>query len=345
MNLGLIGAIGGLGAGISSLGQSMMKDIESREADARQRAIDEWKLRMQEEYAIRKDERAAAAQEAMQRRDADILMRADDAAKQSLREREFERFRNDLGQTDASEAQLREVFERQYFDREVAPGDANSRRYDPANSEFSRERFRQAQHMGASSGLLKTVYDDYKLDLSLEDKEQQRERQARLDAMNERRTNALIEQGERRAAAAEASSQAALLRATRSPAEGRSSDDGEKEIKRLERRYKIAMDAKPKEPKLSTKRAREDYQAELARWEMDHGEAVRAYMSALQGGPVDPPATPQPGSAKVNTQPISTPPSNGQRRLSDLPPGTRQIGTANGRPVYQLPDGTRVIKQ
>lgn len=48
-------------------------------------------------------------------------------------------------------------------------------------------------------------------------------------------------------------------------------------------------------------------------------------------------------SGATSTKPSSSKPAGGQSVIKSLPEGARQIGTSNGKPVYQTPDGKKFI--
>lgn len=322
MNLGLLGAIGGLGQGISNLGQTMMKDIESREADERQRVIDMWKLQMQEEYAIKREEREAARTEAENKRTLGILMASDENARKTLAEREFEKFKRDLGQTDATDEQLRQVFEQQYFDQSVAPGDAQSDRYNPLESGFIRQQRIEAAKLGASSGLLSTLYTQEKDALN-------HERQAVLDAQKQaeaerRRINdeRRLDISERRADAAMTTAAAALARAnlTSATADNDKLTPRQKsELKIIEDELKAARDNLSKALGATARKAAEERLA-LAE------QKFQAFWGNVDGGTKPEPTKPEPPKP-AEPKPLPLPPrSAGKEAL--------KVGA-----VYQTPRG------
>lgn len=179
----LAGFLGGLAKG--------GLDIINTE-EAQQRKIEDEARR--EEATMRAEERRALAetkrqetleafrlarQEADRKRDASDMIGASEDAEKAVSDRGFERFKSDLGQTDASPEELRKVYESQYHDKTVG-GFQGADRYDVKESEKAKERLNQLQRRGASSGLISSGYTDYKDTAN-------RERQAEVDAFNVRK--------------------------------------------------------------------------------------------------------------------------------------------------------------
>ena len=159
----LAGFIGGLAKG--------GLDIINTE-EAQQRKIEDEARR--EEATMRAEERRALAeqkrQEALQflaeqreekrrQRDASDMIGANEDAEKAVTDRGFEKFKSDLGQTDASPEELRKVYESQYHDKTVG-GFAGADRYDIRESEKAKERLTQLQRRGASSGLITSAYNE-----------------------------------------------------------------------------------------------------------------------------------------------------------------------------------------
>ncbi len=179
----LAGFVGGLAKGGLDI-------INTQEAE--QRKIQDEARR--EEAAMRAEERRALAEQKRQetlealrvereertrKRDATDMIEADAAAQGAVKDRGFEKFKSDLGQTDASEAELRQVYESQYHDKRV--GDfQGADRYDVKESDKSQERLRQLQKRGASSGLISSAFNELK-------SVQGAERDAETRAFNERK--------------------------------------------------------------------------------------------------------------------------------------------------------------
>lgn len=179
----LAGFIGGLAKG--------GLDIINTE-EAQQRKIEDEARR--EEATMRAEERRALAEQKRQetlqvlaeqreekrrQRDAGDMIAASESAEKAVSDRGFEKFKSDLGQTDASPEELRKVYDAQYHDKTVG-GFAGADRYDVKESEKAKERLTQLQRRGASSGLISSGYTDYKDTAN-------RERQAEVDAFNVRK--------------------------------------------------------------------------------------------------------------------------------------------------------------
>lgn len=174
----LAGFLGGLAKG--------GLDIINTE-EAQQRKIEDESRR--EESTMRAEERRALAEQKRQetlqvlaeqreekrrQRDAGDMIGANADAEKAVSDRGFEKFKSDLGQSDASPEELRKVYESQYHDKTVG-GFAGADRYDIKESEKAKERFNQLQKRGASSGLITSGFNEYKDTVT-------RERQAEVDA-------------------------------------------------------------------------------------------------------------------------------------------------------------------
>lgn len=332
MNLGLLGALGGLGQGISAFGQAMLKDIDSRDAEKRQLALEEWRMRLREQYDLEREKRAEEAKRAEDRRYLDSLVASDELATQALREREFQRFKSDLGSTDAPEEELRSIFEQHYFDKSVAPGDKNSDRYNPKDSEFVRQQRMEAVKIGAPTGLISSLYTQEKDTINRErqaeqdahkqwlDEERLRRQEAKDDWQREKDREVLRIQG--------MNAQANLARANGSGESGKKDDEKltprqKSELKILEEELKSASEAVGKAVGSTAKaQAQERLNAAELRY--------RQFWDRVDG---EKPAEP------------ANPPAQAKSALTELPKGAVQVGTSGGKPVYRLPDGRMVIKQ
>lgn len=265
--------------------------------------------------------------EAAAQRDAKMRVEADEAGVKSLAERGFEKFKRDLGQTDATDEQLREVFRQQYFDRDVAPGDANSKRFDPKDSDFTKSARTEAMKRGASSGLINAYSAQLKEDVTGEKYAEAQDRQARLDAQRERYEEARLEQGERRTAASERAAEASVIRAERSGSGGGKSEDKltETQKARLDLLKRSVIDAeKAVADAGSVKSKRDAAQARLD----EANRKLDEFLAPLEG---------KPSTAKAPTtenKSAATPPVD---RLQE----GRQTRFANGQ-VWTLKNGKAV---
>lgn len=186
-----MGMLSGFIGGVANTGAKMLADDREREGRMADRKVE---LEYASELEAKRQASVAALKAKMEeeaaKKDATMRVESDEAGRESLSRRAFEQFKRDLGQTDASEEQLREVFAQQYFDRDVAPGDANSQRYDPKDSEFTRQSRTEAMNRGASSGLINAYTGQMKEDVANERYVEQQTRQARIDAEKRARDEA-----------------------------------------------------------------------------------------------------------------------------------------------------------
>lgn len=286
MKLGLLGALGGLGEGVSAYGQQMTRGIDQQESDARQRSIEEWRLQKQEEYQIAREERAVATAEANAKRDADLRIKSREGAGAALEDRGFVDFKAKLGASDASDEQLREVYKTQYHDKTVGEF-AGADMFDVKDSTRAREELRQLEGLGAGSGLLNTANAGVKDAVAQERQQEIAARQARLDANKEKFDSKRMELTD------------AQIAATTAKASGSGSGGGSRSsagddspnLKNLKALHDIAIKERPKEPeaKVGSRTAREaaeqKHREALAAWEAEYGADVKAYRESLRGTP------------------------------------------------------------
>lgn len=313
------GLIGALEFGLS--------DLKTRGEDERKAKLLEMQQQAEMKRQVLLEELKAKREEQKAQKDAAMRVEADEAGRRTLQGRNFEQFKRDLGQTDATDEQLREVFEQQYFDRDVAPGDANSKRFDPKDSEFTGAARTEAMKRGASSGLINSLTTEKKEQEGLERYADQTERQARLDAQRERNEQARLEQGERRVAASERTAEASVIRAERAGSSAGKPDDklSETQKARLDILKRNVLEAEKALGDAGTIKSRRD--AAQARVE----EAYRKldeFTAQVDGKP----STPKPPATE--NKPAATPP------VSRLQEG-RQTTFANGQ-VWTLKNGKAV---
>lgn len=324
----MMGMLAGFIGGVANTGQKMLQFDREREGRMTDRMAEmdyAAELDLKKQQAV--EALRAKVAEATAQRDAAMRVEADEAGRQTLQGRNFEQFKRDLGQTDATDEQLRQVFEQQYFDRDVAPGDANSKRFDPKDSEFTGAARTEAMKRGASSGLINSLTTEKKEQEGLERYADQTERQARLDAQRERKEQAQLEQGERRVAASERTAEASVIRAERAGSSAGKPDDklSETQKARLDILKRNVLEAEKALGDAGTIKSRRD--AAQARVE----EAYRKldeFTAQVDGKP----STPKPPATE--NKPAATPP------VSRLQEG-RQTTFANGQ-VWTLKNGKAV---
>ena len=152
---------------------------KARESEAllnRQMALADYQAKVQREAELFK----ASLAERRDQANAKTRMAADAGGDAALQESAFRKFKRDLGQTDATDEQLKQVFDSQYYEQSVAPGDANSDRYNPLESERLLSRRNEALKLGAGAGLL----DSYTKEI---DGAKKAEKAARDEALRNRK--------------------------------------------------------------------------------------------------------------------------------------------------------------
>ena len=155
--MSMLGALAGLGKGLSMLGEDNLKAIQRSEesaiAEDRQKRIAEWQAKMHQEYKIDDEERATERK----RNEEKQLSDADDAARARSKEigtdRRLDDFKSKLGQTDATPEELKEAF-KSYDNKAIQAGDkvdtqfVDKRRADAAGD------YVKAAREGGNTGLL-----------------------------------------------------------------------------------------------------------------------------------------------------------------------------------------------
>ena len=111
-------------------------------------------------------------------RNAAIYLKAADAAPAAGDERRFQKFKADIGQTDATEDQLRTVFKNQYNERTVGNFGGADRYVDP-ESASRMDIVNELRKSAAPATMVRSAQDDYKAQLGAE-------RQAQADATKQR---------------------------------------------------------------------------------------------------------------------------------------------------------------
>lgn len=191
---GLIWA--GIGKGIADAGQSFaqagMKQLEMDRQDERDVLREERLLKRQEAL----DELKATREETKLRKDADIYSQAEQNAPAIGDQRRFDKFKSDVGQTDASEEELRNIFNESYNQKKVGNSEGSDR-YVERYSKQKEDVLNEIRRLGGSSSAIKEGRESYKATVEAEtraDKEAiERKRvdqqDRRLDLMEERITS------------------------------------------------------------------------------------------------------------------------------------------------------------
>ena len=204
--------LAGLGQGVAAAGEAFTKPMMQRVM-----------AREEEERMMRRaemmDELKARREAATSKAEAEMYMDAEQAAIGAGKDRRFEKFKSDLGQTDMSEDELRKVYESQY-DQKVVGNFEGADRYTERYSKLKEDILSELRKRGASGGLLTAAMKDRDATVSAE---RQAERDAAQRERDDRRldiaqTNADANMA--RAEAAIAQSQAAIARAERSASKG-----------------------------------------------------------------------------------------------------------------------------
>lgn len=198
--MGLIsGALGGLGQALQYQAQMGMQNDAAMERDARQNVATEQRdirqTKLREELEAKRAETIEANRTKADERNAGIYIKAADAAPAAGDERRFQRFKADIGQTDATEDQLRTVFKNQYNQRSVGNfGGAD--RYSDKASANSMDIVDELRRTAAPATMIMSAQKDYQSRLDAERKETidalslRRQEDKELSGKEERRIDA-----------------------------------------------------------------------------------------------------------------------------------------------------------
>ena len=156
---GLIWA--GIGKGIADAGQTfgayMAKDIEANRLSEREALREERLLARQEALEQLKADR----EETKAKKDAEIYAKAEEAAPGVGEARRFEQFKKDVGQTDMTEEDMRQVFKDQYDQTKVGEF-KGADRYLERYSKLKEDVLSEIRRAGGSSGLINQAVAEVK---------------------------------------------------------------------------------------------------------------------------------------------------------------------------------------
>ncbi len=183
--------LAGIGKGIAdagtTFGGAMMRGIEDDRRMQQEVARDERQIAREEARETRAVDRVEAAA----LKDANIYADAEDSAVGVGEARRFEKFKKDLGQTDATDEELRKVFDDQYDQRKVGSFEGADR-YTERYSKQKEDVLNEIRRMGGSSGLINQAQSGFKAAQESErasdrlafDQKRAETREAQVDARN-----------------------------------------------------------------------------------------------------------------------------------------------------------------
>ena len=347
--MGLLGAMAGLGKGLSMVAEDNLRGIQRNEeaaaSDERQRRLAEWKMKMEQEYAIDKENRQAAQKQAEEKRFADTADKVDTRSKEIGTDRRFQKFLQDGKQAGYFEGmsteQVKEVFDQTYDDKRVNAQEGGDRYQDKTLAVKADDYVKAARETG-NPGLLTQALNDRKTAIGQDNtnatnafKEREAKRKEEADRVRE-------EQRDEQLAIQNKSVTAAIARSGSSGSDKGISDalkflDSQRkgwssELADLKDRRKAldsAMGMK-KDEKLAKLQAIEDEQKAIKAKIADADEKYGQLSAKLFDD-------------KPSSKPSASKPTGGQ--LPSLPAGAKQIGTSGGKPVYETPDGKRFIQR
>ncbi len=168
-----------LGKTLADSGQMMssfmLKDIERKRQEEldllREERAAERELAREgrtDEREIAREDRKIKTAEALAKKDVDIQTQAEKSAGLIGQERRFADFKKTLGQTDASDDELRKVFDEQYDQRRFMADDKVVEPFKDKYSDFKRDTLEEIRRMGGSAALQKEARQDYGIALQTE---------------------------------------------------------------------------------------------------------------------------------------------------------------------------------
>jgi hypothetical protein len=188
--------LAGIGKGIADAGQTFaqagMRQYEMDRQDEREVLREERLLKRQEAL----DQLKLDREEAKLRKDADIYSQAEQNAPAIGDQRRFDKFKADVGQTDASEEELRNIFNESYNQKKVGNFEGADR-YVERYSKQKEDVLNEIRRLGGSSSAIKEGRESYKATVDAEaradkdaiDRKRGEQQDRRLDLMEERITS------------------------------------------------------------------------------------------------------------------------------------------------------------
>lgn len=268
-------------------------------------------------------------------RDAMSQERAEGRADTTGNDRRFTKFKQDLGQTDLNDSQIRQVFDEYYNQKAVEGGGAQANRYVESGSTREKDVLDSLIKEGGSGNLIKGQRDLYKNTLSAEAKAKDDARRERDQVRKEDRDAARDQLDRDRLLQQDKNYNRRLDIMENRPAGGsggRSNDPEKNAITRArEERLSLKDDRATVIKALDARLINKDE----AKRRMNDIDARDTRLKKIEDGesPAEKPAPVKQDAGK----------SKPQSTLGSLPSGAKQIGTSGGKPVYQTPDGKKFI--
>lgn len=198
----IAGAMGGLANATGSIADDQIKaNARAKEMELQeQRSIagEQRRAVLQRENFEFEANRKLEMQQKIDERNAATQIKAEEASKGIGDERRFAKFKADLGKTDATDEQLREVFNSQYDSKRFMAGDKVESPYVDKGSDRAGDVVNALKQQGAGSGLVKSAMDEQKLQAAAEQKAAELAAKERRDvAMENYREGKLDNDGRR----------------------------------------------------------------------------------------------------------------------------------------------------
>jgi hypothetical protein len=327
----MMGMLAGFIGGAAKAGQGILQSEREREGRMADRKVElDYVAELEQRKTRALEMLKAEMAEAQAQKDIKTVTAAQEKVEPSLIEREKQRFARDLG-VDALSPEQESAFRDYYYDKEVGPSDdANAKRYDIEASDRSSQMVTELQKSGASSGLLKTAMDQDKV-VRAEEKDLRAEQYKRW------------QEGQRAAADKEDAERTHKQRLAEIDARNRAGGSGSSESKLTPRQQ---SDAKALDEDIkAARKALEDASADLSSSQSTKRKAAEAATAKAEARLAEAQRQRNEFWDRVEGKRPVTPENKPAPKMDALPKGAVQIGTSGGKPVFRLPDGTKVIRE
>jgi hypothetical protein len=198
----IAGAVGGLSNSVGSIADDQIKaNARAKEMEMQeQRTIageQRRALLQREQFEFEANKKLQMQKEA-EEKNAATQIKAEEAAGGIGDERRFAKFKADLGKTDATDEQLREIFKSQYDSKKLMVADKVEAPYVDKGSDRAGDVVTALKQQGASSGLIKSAMDAQRMQLGDEQKAAdfalKERRQTETERSNEAREDLRLKQ-------------------------------------------------------------------------------------------------------------------------------------------------------
>lgn len=269
----------------------------------------------QEELLRKREETARALKQEEEQRQASQFMQAEEEGGKRYSEAQYQKWRSDIGQSDASEEQLRSTYDKAY---------KGKYQYADKLSEAKRYTVEALKGITADPRMIKSAQDDYKETARSEQAAAESARKERRDEARSIYEMSAAESNARRADASFMQAQAALSRAEKAAAKADSGNLSESERKT----YTALMQDAGRRLESANKRMKDAYTPEEKSSVQEEINLIKSEHSTYRG-------------MLFGTQGDKPPAKDAGTKN---PSGMTVIGkTPDGRTVYRNADGKQVV--